>query len=774
MKFRSYAAAMAGIVSFVAAFAPGTAAAGSPDRWQRVTFEGVSLRVPASWPVINLRRHPSACPRLDVHAVYLGRPGPDPICPAGLLGKTEAVMIEPVNRNGPDVHEAMDQSRTAGKFMLRNPDWAVTHTITDILPGHGAQVSISYRADRALALAIQASITVGSTAGPAELRGPAAITAVPPQGVVKGLGFDACAAPSVSTMTSWLASRYRSVGVYIGGVNRACAQANLTSAWLATIESQGWHYFPIYPGLQSSCVQASGDATIDTGHAAAEGVAAADDAAVQAHSLGIPPGTPLIYDMEAYLPACDSQVITFLSAWDSELHVRGYSAGVYESFSNIGALVGAVGSMTEPDVVDYADWDAAATTTSSYMPASLWTKHQRVHQYLGNNQVSYGGVSLNIDSDYLDVNMGGKPVPINHAGFRISVAINSNTTAEWFSRGASNALVHSWQQPVGSLTWSAVHNVGNSPRSIASNPSVTAQSNGVLTVFADDVSGLVQHAWQQAGFPNDWEWGKPLPAPPGQVLHGTDPAAVLLPSGDVGVFQTTASGAVAVIRQIQPNGNASWTTWTKIKGSCASSPVPVVDASHKVDVFCRTAAGRAAFDTWNGTSWSGWTVLPVSPAKLTGVPAVAINGSGQTELVTAAVGGGLVVAWQSGAAGTWTWGSPLAGAGTGTTIKNSPAVAAWPGGEVVIYAQLADGQPGYISQQGTSGSDLWTRWSDVGQVPGGAMLGSPAGWLNYSGAPGVAVLDHNLRIAVASYAAGSWSGWTEAGVVSRRARARRR
>ena len=144
-------------------------------------------------------------------------------------------------------------------------------------------------------------------------------------------------------MTKWLASSYRAVGIYIGGVNRACAQANLTPSWLTGIMSQGWHYFPIYPGLQSSCVLASGDATIDSAHAAAEGKAAADDAAAQAASLGISQGTPLSYDMEAYGPACDSQVTRFLSAWDAELQALGYRAGIYESFTNIGALVSAAG-----------------------------------------------------------------------------------------------------------------------------------------------------------------------------------------------------------------------------------------------------------------------------------------------------------------------------------------------------------------------------------------------------------------------------------------------
>ena len=53
-------------------------------------------------------------------------------------------------------------------------------------------------------------------------------------------------------MTNWLKSSYRAVGIYIGGANRACAQANLTSSWLSSIVGQGWDYFPLYPGLQSS------------------------------------------------------------------------------------------------------------------------------------------------------------------------------------------------------------------------------------------------------------------------------------------------------------------------------------------------------------------------------------------------------------------------------------------------------------------------------------------------------------------------------------------
>src|SRR5882757_4210670 len=48
---------------------------------QTVTFGGYTVSVPASWPVYDLTKNPRQCVRYDVHAVYLGTPGPDTNCP---------------------------------------------------------------------------------------------------------------------------------------------------------------------------------------------------------------------------------------------------------------------------------------------------------------------------------------------------------------------------------------------------------------------------------------------------------------------------------------------------------------------------------------------------------------------------------------------------------------------------------------------------------------------------------------------------------------------
>jgi Domain of unknown function (DUF1906) len=771
MGFRRSVVVLAIVVSSFVVGWPALAHATAPHRWRTVTFRGVSLQVPRAWKVLNLSRHPAACPRLDIRAVYLGSPGPHPSCPAGAVGRAEAVWIRRVTPAGPEAREATAATTIAGQPGRTSPGSLVHHPVTtDVLPGADAEISIYNGGDLALARRIRATIRVRSAAGsrrgrPAVLGAPLPRPAkAPAQALYVGGGFDTCAAPAATVMTDWLASPYRAVGIYIGGINRACAQANLTAGWITAIQRQGWHYFPFYAGLQATCVQAGGDATINPKKAAAQGKAAAMDAASQAENLGIPHGTPIIYDMEAYA-GCGTQVVTFLSAWDSELKALHYQAAVYESFSNIGDLVKAAATMTEPDVIHYADWDGKATTTSSYMPATMWTKHQRIHQYQGGHNERWGGATVNIDNDQLDTVLGGGNGSIAPArgGFRIAVGSNVSKSPEWFARAANGTLVHDYQHPDGSQAWSGVQAVGESPSGIAGNPAVTADADGSLTLFARSTAGQVVHAWQQPGAPNGWQWGGPVAADstPGSLTG--DPAAVRRPGGAVQVFVTGSGGAVSTTWQVAPNADSAWTPWQSIGGSCASSPVPLV-AHRRLAVFCVTTAGTAAVDHRRGGSWRGWHAVGASPTGLAADPAVVADGAGQTEVFAATTAHGLDYAWQDRASGQWTWGAPLAGGSSGQRIRRSPAAIRWPDGGVRVFAQLTSGQLGVISQQGTAGSAAWSAWAAVGgAVPGGTMLGSPAGWISASGVPAAGALDGGLRMASSSFAGGAWSTWTEFG-----------
>src|SRR5580693_5115711 len=68
---------------------------GKKTAMKTVVYHGYEFQVPASWPVYRLDQHPTTCVRYDVHAVYLGTPGTDMQCPAGLVGRTQTVSLIP-------------------------------------------------------------------------------------------------------------------------------------------------------------------------------------------------------------------------------------------------------------------------------------------------------------------------------------------------------------------------------------------------------------------------------------------------------------------------------------------------------------------------------------------------------------------------------------------------------------------------------------------------------------------------------------------------------
>jgi uncharacterized protein YraI len=224
-----------------------------------------------------------------------------------------------------------------------------------------------------------------------------------------GYAFDACTAPSVSTMKAWTASPFDGVGVYVGGVNRSCAQPNLTPTWVSTVSAQGWRLIPIYVGHQAPCTGGVNKLTFTASSAAADGTADAADAVAKAKALGMLPGSAIYGDMENYSTAdatCRTAVLTFVSAWTNELHRQGYLSGMYANLS-LGAtqLSDAYNSTTyaRPDALWIARWDSnPALTGWAGIPDSQWSSHQRGKQYRGDHNETYGGVTINIDSDRFD------------------------------------------------------------------------------------------------------------------------------------------------------------------------------------------------------------------------------------------------------------------------------------------------------------------------------------------------------------------------------------
>jgi hypothetical protein len=224
-----------------------------------------------------------------------------------------------------------------------------------------------------------------------------------------GLAFDACDAPTTSTMSAWTASPYDGIGVYIGGPNRTCKQLNLNLAWVKAVSVQRWRIIPIYMGHQAPCTTRVNAVKFTASSAATDGTNDAADAVTKAKALGILPGSAIYGDMENYSTTdttCRTAVLAFVSAWTKELHRQGYLAGVYANLSS-GArhLSDAYASTTyaRPDAIWIARWDGNSTLTGwANIPDSRWSNHQRGKQYQGDHDETWGGVTINIDSDRFD------------------------------------------------------------------------------------------------------------------------------------------------------------------------------------------------------------------------------------------------------------------------------------------------------------------------------------------------------------------------------------
>lgn len=215
-------------------------------------------------------------------------------------------------------------------------------------------------------------------------------------------GFDTCSAPSASAMGRYWQSPFGDVNLYIGGVNRACGQPNLTSSWVSTVASQGWSFMPTWVGLQSPCSSRVGTRfSSDPGVARAQAINEARSAQAAARALGLD-RTVIYYDMEYYNtdPSCGNAVTAFVDAWVSEMHAAGFKAGIYGSPYDASAdWLGA----TPPDVVWLASWNGVASVWNiPPLGNDLWAFDQRVHQYRGGHNETWNGITLNIDSDVVD------------------------------------------------------------------------------------------------------------------------------------------------------------------------------------------------------------------------------------------------------------------------------------------------------------------------------------------------------------------------------------
>jgi hypothetical protein len=501
--------------------------------------------------------------------------------------------------------------------------------------------------------------------------------------VYTGGGFDTCAAPTVAQMSNWLSSPYRSIGIYIGGANRACGDGNLSASWVKTVKAQGWNLVPLYVGLQAPCVSQGGLQLISSSPtaAASEGKAAADDAASRAANFGVPatiPATnPIYFDMEGYgsAPSCSQAVEAFLSSWTLELHKRGYVSGVYGSSASTIADQATIylnPAYHAPDDVWFAHWDGCAGDLDpSYFPNQYWPNHQRLHQYLGNTTESWGGTTLSIDRDYDNGAVVGK----GGAGSNGSLSCNAgNGWSPW--------------APVASPT---VGTLGA--------PAVTSWGPGRLDVLVQGQNHLLYHRWSVNSGATFSAW-ESLGSPPGG-LSGS-PAAVSWGPNRIDVF---VRGADTALWHMYWDGR-QWRPWELLGGSFLSAPAVASWAPNRLDVFIVGAQHAMYHIAWYGAwypfEWLGGYCLQDPAATSWGPNRIDVFALGSNRMLYHQAWIGGWTGWQQNVPGFWFSGPSAA----------SPAV-----GRLDVFLESSNaGQP--------MGHVAWSNaWSE--DSIGGSLTSAP-------------------------------------------------
>jgi hypothetical protein len=597
---------LAGVVVAGLALAGMTPAQAAPEKrstpLKQVTYRGYRFEVPRSWPVISNAQHPGSCVRFDLHAVYLGVPGTNQNCPSWLVGTTEALLIQP----GPSAARRQStENPVANEITATAPRISLTATFdTDptivyrILASAGLAAPVIVAANPArLAASFSDAGSAGAGTQPEAAAGHGAVAdtvaarrtdARPnvvfgatapelPASVANdvGLGFDVCAAPSSSYMRAWWGdSPYQAVGIYIGGADRACDQQNLTAGWVREEAADGWRFMPTYVGPQASFGQLSDPSR--------QGVAAAADAVAQAQRLGFGPQTPIYYDMEAYSPAQEQAVLLFITAWTRELHALRYMSGVYSSSSSgIADLSSQYHSAryAMPDVIYDALWNGAQNVGDSAYQPGEWAGRRRLHQFSGNVLQTYGGDTMDIDQDYLDLALtaaGGTTQSTPGA----TAADNSSAV---FYEGPGH---HLWTESrMASGAWWRTDLGGD----LTSAPTVVQTGGGGLAVLYRGRTGELTAVRKIGG---RWQAPQVLPS---MGIIGSAPRAVAQPNGVIDVFWSGAYDRHLWHGEFNPG--EGWTGPQPLLGSLASWPYPIESPSGVVQVF------------WKGTDGHLWRVV---------------------------------------------------------------------------------------------------------------------------------------------------------------------
>ena len=414
---------------------PASATSAAQAMWSTTGCSSTCRRRGRSWIWRRRLRHV----RFDVHAVYLGHPSGSQDCPATVRGRSEAVVVEPLD--GTTSSATADPPgpawRRRGPRRMCRRRRRCPGGLRFAVPAAGAVVTATFGSATAKA-GVETILRSAQLTGSAKATKPAgaATTAVAPApappGPSPGPGLGPPARhlrrPRLRPLRRTELRRRGRLGQLALPRHRRLhrrQRPRLRPAEPHRRMGQHGHRRRLAPDPDSTSApgppacQRLHHISVRTGDRPSQG---ARSATTRRRTSGLRPGPARCSpSTTTWRPTKRARLLqhaassNFISGWTAELHVRGYLSGVYSSAGSSASPTSPPigrGAYTLPDHIWTSPLERCPTPTREPVrPGSAWLDHQRIHQYSGGHNETYGGVTINIDGDYLDVASGGAPPP---------------------------------------------------------------------------------------------------------------------------------------------------------------------------------------------------------------------------------------------------------------------------------------------------------------------------------------------------------------------------
>jgi hypothetical protein len=265
---------------------------------------------------------------------------------------------------------------------------------------------------------------------------------------------------------------------------------------------------------------------------------------------------------------------------------------------------------------------------------------------------------------------------------------------------------------------------------------------GVRYVVAVTVNGSA-YTWSFTVGPFGGTTPPPPPPPPpanwqslGGVLTSSPDASSWGPNR-VDVFVRGANNAMF---QNTWNGS-SWTGFTSLGGVITSSPDAVSWGSNRIDVFARGQDNGLWHQSWNGSAWSGWQSLG---GVITSDPDVASWGPGRLDIFARGQNNGI---WHMSWNGSrWSGWDPLGG-----VFTSDPSAVSWGPNRIDVFGRGTDNGLWHLSWNGST----WSAWQPLG----GVLTSGPDASSCASGHLDVFATGNGNGLFQMGFNGSGWTGW---------------